>query len=299
MSPNWNDYRFFLAVARCGRLSVAGRHLHVDHATVGRRIKSLEYSLKTILFDRAPTGYSLTPAGEELVSFAERIEGEVLFAEAAIGSQINSLSGKVRIGVPDGLTTVVVVKAAQKLCETYPRIELQLVALPQKFSLSKREVDFVIGLSPPEKGRLRVQKICNFKFHLYSSRDYLAKHSQVKSLVDLKKLRGIGYISDLIFDKALDYIPQVDSSYRPYLTSTSIHVQLSAVQNGAGVGILPDFMTCNDSNLVKVLPEDIDITRTFWYIVQDDLAQLERVKVCAVAIIKHMRQTFRELDQLS
>ena len=74
---NWDDYRYFLAVARSGRLSMAGRQLGVDHATVSRRIKALEDALKTRLFDRSPGGYALTRDGEALVSMAERMESGV------------------------------------------------------------------------------------------------------------------------------------------------------------------------------------------------------------------------------
>ena len=71
---NWDDYRFFLAVARTGKLSSAGQQLGVDHATVGRRVKALEESLKVHLFDRSPQGYSLTDEGQKLITLAEGME---------------------------------------------------------------------------------------------------------------------------------------------------------------------------------------------------------------------------------
>ena len=43
---DWDDLRFFLAVARVGRLTVAARRLGADHATVSRRITALEDALK-------------------------------------------------------------------------------------------------------------------------------------------------------------------------------------------------------------------------------------------------------------
>jgi len=291
---NWNDFRFFLALARSGRLSIAGRQLGVDHATVARRIKSLEDALNTILFDRAPTGYKLTRTGADLVAIAERIESEAMLAGDAFGGEQKNLSGPVRVGVPEGLATYVVVAAAQKLCETYPQLEIQLVALPQKFSLSKREADFVIAVSQPQSGRLRVKKIADYTLHLVGSRDYLARHCLVAGIPDLKKLRGIGYVADMIFDKELDYIPLVDPSFHPHLTSTSVHVQLSAVLNGAGVGILPDFMTAGQNSLVRVLPDEISFNRSFWFVVHEDYAQLERIRVCAAALIEGIRDAFKK-----
>ena len=295
MALNWNDYRFFLALARTGRLSVAGRQLGVDHATVARRIKSLEEALNTILFDRAPTGYSLTRIGKDLIPIAERIESEALLAEDSFGGQQKNLTGAVRIGVPEGIATYVVVKAAQELCENYPKLEIQLVALPQKFSLSKREADFVIAVSQPKSGRLRVQKIANYKLHLVGAKQYLEKHQQIKQIADLIKLRGIGYVADMIFDEELNYIPLVDPSFNPRLTSTSVHVQLQAILNGAGVGILPDFMTHSHDNLQKVLPEEISFKRSFWFIVHEDYAQLERIRVCSAILIKTMQTALKNI----
>ncbi len=297
MSLNWNDYRFFLAVARSGRLSVAGRQLGVDHATVARRIKSLEEALNIVLFDRAPTGYSLTRAGGDLIPFAERIESEALVAEDTFGGQMEKLSGPVRVGVPEGAASQIVVEVAQKLCETYPKLEMQLVALPQKFSLSKREADFVIAVSKPQKGRVRVQKIADYRLHLNGSKAYLSQQKKIKKVSDLIKVRGVGYISDMIFDDELDYIPLVDGSFNPHLTSTSIHVQLRALLNGAGVGILPDFMTAPHESLVKVLPDEISFKRSFWYIVHEDYAQLERVRVCSKAIIEGMRAVLKSMPK--
>ena len=61
---NWDDFRFFLAVARRGTLSAAARDLSVNHATVLRRLRALEQTLETALFDRRPDGYGLTRRGK-------------------------------------------------------------------------------------------------------------------------------------------------------------------------------------------------------------------------------------------
>ena len=78
---NWDDYRHFLAVARTGKLSLAGQQLGVDHATVGRRVKALEAALNTHLFDRSPQGYSLTDEGQKLITIAEGMETSAIAAQ--------------------------------------------------------------------------------------------------------------------------------------------------------------------------------------------------------------------------
>ncbi len=290
---SWDDYRFFLAVARTGQLSLAGRLLGVDHTTVARRIKSLEEALNTKLFDPSPRGYALTRAGHSLIPLAENIEKNTTLARDALAGQHTDLSGRIRIGVPEGVGAFIVSKAAQELCEKHPKLRVELIALPQKFSLSKREADFVIAVSTPKAGRLKVQKISDYTLHLYGTREYLARFPPIKNTEDLKRLRGIAYVSDLIFDKELDFIPLVDPELQPHLTSTSVHVQLHAVLNDGGVSILHDFMAERYDNLVRVLEKEISFTRTFWLIVHEDYASIERIRLCSSLIVKRMRELLK------
>ena len=285
---NWDDYRYFLAVARTGRLTTAGQQLNVDHATVGRRIKSLEENLGTLLFDRSPQGYRLTDTGLRMVAVAETMESSSISAFAQLGREQQTLSGIIRIGASEGIAAAVLAKCAGRLCRQHPQLEIQIVAIPRTFSLSKREADIAITLSPPTSGRLKFRKISDYKLHLYGAKEYLAAH-KIDSIEDLKKVRGIGYVSDLIYDKELDYIPLVSPDIKPHLTSTSVHVQLEATLANAGVCILHDFMAEHYDTLQKVLPEKISFTRSFWYVVHEDYAKLERVRVVSDAVIESIR----------
>jgi len=290
---NWDDYRFFLAVARTGRLSLAGQQLGVDHATVGRRIKSLEVSLKSHLFDRSPQGYSLTNEGENLVNVAEAMETAAITAQTDFGGAAETISGVVRVGAPEGLATSLLAECATKLCEAHPRLELQIVAMPRTFSLSKREADFAIAVSAPTTGRLKFRKISDYTLHLYGTREYLDKQPPINKISDLKKIRGIGYVPDLIYDKELDYIPLLGPDIKPYLTSSSVHVQLEATLANGGVCIIHDFMANQHEELVKVLPDEIYFQRSFWYIVHEDYAKLQRIKIVSDALIKHVQQALK------
>jgi len=98
---DWNDFRFFLAVARGGTISSAAKALGVDNATVGRRIASLETALGTQPFDRSPQGYKLSTLGEALLPSAERVEVSVMGAKAWVDDLQNSTTGSLRIGATD------------------------------------------------------------------------------------------------------------------------------------------------------------------------------------------------------
>src|SRR5689334_6108735 len=94
---DWDDLRFFLAVARAGRLTVAARQLEADHTTVSRRISALEAALKAKLFERSPQGYTLTEQGERLLKHAETMETQALSVASELGGADLALSGTVRI----------------------------------------------------------------------------------------------------------------------------------------------------------------------------------------------------------
>lgn len=286
---NWDDYRFFLAVARGGQLSSVGRAMNVDHATVSRRIKALELELQSKLFDSSPQGYSLTAEGAELLPIAEQMEQATLQAEAALANYDKKLSGTVRIGVPDGVAAYVLSDVAKTICENYPKLKIQLIAMPQQFSLSKREVDFAITVSPPRSGRTKLRKITDYTLHLYGTKSYLEKAPKITSKADLSKHRGVGYVPELLHDKELDYMPLFGSEFELQLTSTSVHVQLHAILKGAGIGIVHDFMARNHTELIPVLKNEVSIQRSFWLTVHEDYAQIDRIRICMDAIVDHMR----------
>lgn len=151
-----------------------------------------------------------------------------------MGGHSSRLSGTVRIGAPDGVSNYLLIEACDALSRDNPELQVQAVALPRMFSLSKREADLAITVSPPSAGRLTVRKIADYRLHLYLRRDLLAELGPVHGMEDLRGLRGIGYISDMIFDKELDYYALLGRETEPALTSNSLIMQLRWCLSRAG-----------------------------------------------------------------
>ena len=147
-----------------------------------------------------------------------------------------------------------------------------------------------IAVSAPESGRLKYRRIADYQLHLYATRAYLDRHPDIATIEDLKKVRGIGYVPEFIYDKELDYIPLISPAIKPHLTSTSVHVQLAATLADGGLCVLHDFMAAQYPQLVKVLPGEVSFTRSFWFIVHEDYARLERVRAVSDAIVDYMRK---------
>ena len=286
---DWDDLRFFLAGARAGRLTAAARRLGADHATVSRRITSLEEALKAKLFERRPQGYTLTAHGERLLAKAESMETEALAIQSDIGGADMALAGTVRIGAPDGFGTAFLAPRLASFAAAYPGLEIQLIAMPRLLSLSKREADVAITLAPPKEGKVVARKLADYRLGLYAAPGYLAQMPPVTTPEDLFGHRIIGYIDDLIFSPELDYLDEVAKGLRAHLQSSSVIAQMNAVVAGAGIGVIHHFMAEGDPRLVPVLPQTVQITRSFWLLVHADLKDGARVRAIGDFIVREAK----------
>jgi DNA-binding transcriptional LysR family regulator len=290
----WDDLRVFLAVARQSRLLNAGRTLGLDPATVGRRIGALEEALGAKLFDRSPQGYALTEAGRSLLTHAQAMESQASAAAEEVGGHADRLSGTVRIGAPDGVSNYLLIDACDALSRDNPDLQVQVVALPRIFSLSQREADLAITVSPPTAGRLTVRKIADYRLRLYARADLVAGLGEVRAIEDLRELRGIGYISDMIFDKELDYYALLGRETEPSLTSNSLIMQLRWCLRGVGICILPEFVARAHPELSVILPDDVRLTRAFYLVRHQDDARVARINRMAEVVVDWMRTALAE-----
>lgn len=299
---DWDDLRVFLAVARSESLSGAGRRLKIDPATVGRRIARLEQAMAARLFAKTPQGYAITEEGGRLLAHAERAEAAMTAAVDALGSPDASgaagLTGQIRIGAPDGCANYLLPQVLARICDVNPGLEVQIVALPRVFNLSKREADLAIAVSRPEAGRLTVQKLTDYRLHLAASRDYLAKHPVISSPADLAAHRMIGYIPDMIFDKELDYLAQIGAAQAP-LASNSVSVQLNWLRHGAGIGVVHDFALPAAPELQRILPDQISLSRAFWLIRHEDDGRVLRLNRFADQLVIGIRQEMQRLEAMA
>lgn len=295
---DWDDLRVFLAVARNESLSGAGRVLKCDAATVGRRIARFEEDMGVKLFVKSPQGYALSDAGSRLIAHAEQAEQAMAGAREALSGDAGELTGQLRIGAPDGCANYLLPQVCADLADAHPGLEIQIVALPRVFNLSKREADMAIAVSRPSAGRLTVQKLSDYRLHLAGHRDYLAQHAEIKTKSDLKAHRMIGYIPDMIFDKELDYMAETGAEHVG-LASNSVSVQMQMLRAGAGLGIVHDFALPFTPGVTRILTEQVSLTRAFWLIRHADDRRSERLTRLAEALGQGIRREVARLEALA
>ena len=259
---------------------------------------ALEHSLKAKLFDRSPSGYSLTEEGRRLLPIGEEMERLAIGAGEAVGGSSTSVAGIVRIGSPEGFGSYFLAPRIGRLNQRHPRLTVQLVAAAAVFSLARRDADIVISVSRPPAGRLNVARLIDYDLGLYAAPAYLRDAPAISSSEDLSRHRFVSYIGELLHFPELDFLQHVAPGGITSVESSNLVAQLKATLAGAGLCVLPAFLAGKEEGLVRVLPGEISLTRSLWLTVHQDLAELARVRA-AVRFIKDEVEAARGLFKLS
>lgn len=277
---DWDNLRFFLELARSGTLTATGRRMGVDHTTVARRVQALERQVAATLFTREPDGHRLTEAGQSLMASAQTMERAVQDIARSEGLTNDGLNGVVRLGATEGFGAFVLASQLSRLAYRYPRLTIDLLALPRLVHLSRREADIVISLERPKIDTAVTTRLTDYTLYLYGQADYLATHPPISRLADLPQHGFINYVDDLLFTKELQFLGDLlRQPVRFVLRSTSISAQLQAVCAGAGLAVLPAFMATREPSLVRVLPDQARFLRTFWMSMPNEVRHQPAIQV--------------------
>ena len=285
--------RVFLAVARAESLSGAAPVLKMDPATLGRRIARLELAIGAALFVKSPQGYTLTDFGSRMQEAAEVAETALSRAVDA-GQTGEGMTGQIRIGAPDGCANFLLPKVCADIRAANPGLEVQILALPRVVNLSRREADMAVTVSPPEAGRLTVQKITDYRLHLAQ----LAEAPVPPTVEALKDRSVVGYIPDMIFDSALDYLGPL-AAEGVQMASNSVSVQLQMLRAGGGIGIVHDFALPFAPELRRVLMDQVSLVRSFYLVRHVADRRSDRLNRFADALNTGLRAEVARLESLT
>ncbi len=290
---DWDNLRIFLAIARVGQILAAAKVLHLNHATVARRLDALEESLGVKLFERRTTGTVLTVAGESLLTRVERMESELLQADAALPTTGNAVSGIVRVGAPDGFGTFHLAAELARLANQHHGLTIQLVPLPRTFSLSRREADIVVTIERPKLGKAIIKKLTDYSLSVYAAKSYLARTGIIRERSDLEDRLFITYVEDIAYSRALDYTSELGKLMKRHYECGSVVAQMEAVRAGEGIGILHDYAAALYPDLVRILP-DMRFSRTYWLMSHPDTHDTRRVAMVYGDIVAGVQKRRRD-----
>lgn len=269
---NWDDLRFLLAVARKGSIRGAAQTLGVNHATVSRRLTSLEDALGARLFDRLPGGYFLTPTGEELLAAAERVEEETNGIERRVVGRDSELRGLLRVTMPDSAALKLLMPGVAEFAEAHPYIELELIPSYAIVDLSRREADVAVRFSNNPAPNLVGRRLLRMARAIYASDAYLARHDPTDGESGATWLGWNDTVPDPQWVRESPF-PTVPIRNRIAHSMT----QLEAAKAGMGMTFLPCFMGDTEPTLRRVRPDTVPDLQ-LWLLTHEDLRNTTRVR---------------------
>jgi len=281
---DWNDIKLVLCLIRKGSVRSAADSLGVSHSTVARRADALEAQLGVSLFERSSTGYVLTPAGEQLIKTAEKVEDEMTSLERRIIGQDRLLAGIIRLTMVDVLASHLLMPDLTLFSNRYPNIQLEVVIDYEPLNLSRREADIALRFvkDPPE--HLMGRKITTTNNAPYASHDYLLHH-------DLSSSESANWIG---FGGSSPYPKWVKQSHYPHLPAKGIFnsmlLQLEATRAGMGIGYLPCFLGDADPDLQRLAPSTVSPGYDLWLLRHPDTRSTTRLQVFSEFITKAIQQ---------
>jgi DNA-binding transcriptional LysR family regulator len=296
---DWDDLRFFLAVARHASLSAAAKDLHVAQSTVGRRLASLEASLGVRLLNRTPEGYVPTLAGDDVRKQAERVEAEALTLERQVVGRDTRLAGLVRVTCPETIASNLVAPCLATLHVQHPDIIIELIPNTRELSLSMREADISVRLKQPDQHDLVVRRIGTVAFGLYASPEYLDQHGDLDFSGGCPGHHLITQLEGMQDATQTDWLAELAPRARIAMQTSSHAAALAAAVHGGGLASLLRFRADREDGLVRLnvppLPSRIP-SAGVWLAVHKDNRETPRIRIALDHINKWVRRLKDKLD---
>jgi DNA-binding transcriptional LysR family regulator len=270
---DWDDVRYFLAVARGGSVRAAAKRLGVNHATVLRRIAQLEERLGAQMFEKLPAGYSLTAAGDEVLELAHQMEASSHQLETRVFGRDQSVRGLLRVTLAPPLATHLLMPDFADFARLHPDIEMEILSSGELANLTKREADVAIRVVYDRKTlplNLHGLKGPELFGAVYMSCDRLAAWRAGAP----DPIRWIVISIHGIPDWAHE--GEVRTTGVPFRTTDS-EAQIAAVRQGLGLTTLPCFVGDADPLLVRVPGTDLHMYGTLWLLTQGETRKTKRV----------------------
>lgn len=295
---DWNDLRHFIAVAREGSTLAAARALRTSQTTVARRIAALEEALGVPLFEKRQAGYSLTPAGHDLLDRAKQVEKAASGFGDAAAAQSRDLSGTVKLTTEEVYAITLLAPILRELHERHPEILIDLDTSQQVRDLGAGEADISMRSTKAEQqpAGLVGRQLCVDDWSLYCSRDYAARHGAPATLAELKHHPFVGgggghlWIHYQAWLQALGLEQQVAMHHA---TSGGL---LSGVRSGFGIAVLPCIVADADPELIQCLPPRIEHGRILWLFTHERCRHTPRVRAVIDFLYERISRHVRQLE---
>ena len=254
---DWDKLRIFHAVADAGSLTHAGDTLHLSQSAVSRQVRALEESLNATLFHRHARGLILTEQGELLFDATRAMAKRLDTATARIRDSEEEVVGELRVTTTVGFGLLWLAPRLPQLYKTSPNLKIDLILEEAVLDLPMREADVAIRMKEPSQADLIRKKLMSVRMCLYASPTYIATHGAPASLDDMEHHRLISQnVTAAQVSAGAMLIKEIMShNVGSFLTINNYFGVLQGVLHDLGIGLLPDYLTDDFPDLVRVLPD--------------------------------------------
>ena len=290
MELEWSDLMVILAVCRAGSLSGAARSLGHNHSTIFRKINAIEEKTGVRFFERLSDGYLMTEAGQTAMRYAERIESEVHALGREVLGQDMRLQGKIRVTAPEGISSQIAPRLLAEFCRVNPGISIDMMGGSSALDLSRREADVAIRATPKPPDTSLGRKVCDFRFAVYSSPQYLEQNKDKPTQEqNWCLLEGtVDWLIPLVWKKKAHGERQV------IFSSSMSQAVINATAEGMGFTLMPCYLGDTNDRLVRVGDPLEALTIELWVLTHPDLRHTARVK----ALLAYLYDEFKKQADL-
>ena len=292
---DWDKLRIFHAAAEAGSFTHAGESLRMSQSAVSRQVSALEKELKVSLFHRHARGLVLTEQGEMLFGTASEIMNKLSTAETLLTDTTTKPTGDLRITTPIGLGTVWVTQRLREFFELYPDIRVELVLNDEQIAIAMRAADVAIWTSEPQQADLIRRPLFTMKIHAYASAQYIRRHGAPQTLEALDDHAIISYSgTPAAHLSAIRWLETAGidgkAPRKPAFAANSVLAMKYAIRAGIGIGLIPDYLTEEETELVPVLRDVKLPTLPIYFVYPEELKTAKKVQVFRDFLVTKARQ---------
>jgi len=257
---DWDKLRIFHATADAGSFTHAAQSLHLSQSAISRQVSALEQDVGVPLFQRHARGLILTEQGEVLYRTAHDVLMQLENVRSKLSESREKPTGRLRVTTTLGMGTGWLVKQLPEFSTMYPDVQIQLRLDDEELDLTMRHADCAIRLHQPQQPDLIQRRLFIIHMHVYASVDYVAKYGEPETINDLDSHKiiifGEPVPAHLVGLNWLEIAGREHTGPRlAYLQINNVIAIRAAVERGLGIAVLPDYVTRNSVNLVKIMPD--------------------------------------------
>ncbi len=295
---DWNDLRYFVAVAEHGSTLKAGKALNVSQTTVARRLAALEHAVGLALFDRRAAGYALTPDGEALLGHARQVAAAAGQFGQAAAAQARDHSGMVRLTTQEIFAVTLLAPMLKELHDRHPEIVIEIDTDAELLDLGEGEADIALRSTASEQPAGTVgRRLCIDDWTLYCSREYAERNGIPKSRNQLKQHAIVGGGGGKLWHHYEAWLRSLGLEDRVAMHQSTATGLLSAVRSGFGLAVLPCVIADGEPDLVQCLPPRHDHQRSMWLLTHERVRHAPRVRLVIDFLYERLVRHVRDLEK--